>query len=143
MTDNTIAAQIQAALDTLKAQLEAKGFVECTAEAVFRTSGFSPMRIEMSYRVAPGKLCQFLNTRSYSVEQELGREPTFKEMVAAARIQVAELPSPRELAIKDFVNTVERLRTEAEELGIDGDFVNPLMGIMEKLASNALPAPKG
>jgi hypothetical protein len=37
---------------------------------------------------------------------------------------------------------MEALKESAEELGVDGDFMTPIVALMNKLASNALPKPK-
>ena len=134
---------IQADLDVLAQALTDKGYHDADAECIIRTStGYAPLRLELSYRVKPEGTRSYINVRHYQLQSELGREPGFADAVAEAKRQIAELPSQREAMVKDFVNQMEALKTSAEELEIDGDFVSPLMQLMEKLASNALPKPR-
>ena len=51
---------------------------------------------------------------------------------------IQNLPTGDTLKQQDMVRLFEKGKRLAEELGIDGDFINPLVGIMEKLATNAV-----
>jgi hypothetical protein len=51
---------------------------------------------------------------------------------------IQNLPTGDTLKQQDMVRLFEKGKRLAEELGIDGDFINPLVGIMEKLATNAI-----
>jgi hypothetical protein len=130
-----------AQLDALVAALTAKGFHNAHADLTLRDSGnsFSPFSVDVDYKVKADSLTTYLHVRQLNLEDGAGIDDAFEEM----RRKIAELPTIREQEIKEFVNLMERLKTSAEDLGLDVDFVNPLMAIMEKLASNALPAPKG
>jgi hypothetical protein len=129
-----------AQLDALVAALTAKGFYDASADITLRDSeGFSPFSLDLDYKVRADSGATYIRVRAY----DLGEGASIDAALAEAHRKIAELPTKREQEIKEFVNLMERLKTNAEDLGLDVDFVNPLMAIMEKLASNALPAPKG
>jgi hypothetical protein len=131
------------ALDAIVALLAAKGFHSPTAELIIRDSSAStPFRLEASYRTKPNSLNSYISVRHYNLHAELGREPTIEDAFADLREQIAELPTQREQEIKEFVNQMEALKASAEDLGVDGDFMTPIVALMNKLASNALPKPK-
>jgi len=132
-----------AALDALATMVEDKGFHDASAELTLKDSGsYSPFRLEVSYKTMPGSVNSYLSVRHYNLHTELGREPTVEDAFADMRRQIVELPSQREHQIKEFVNQMEALKTSAEDLGVDGDFMTPIVALMNKLASNALPKPK-
>jgi hypothetical protein len=132
-----------AALDAIVALLEDKGFHDADAEVTIKSSGaYAPFRLEASYKVKAGGSCTYLTVRHYNLHTELGREPTVEDAFADMRRQIAELPTQREQEIKEFVNQMEALKVSAEDLGVDGDFMTPIVALMNKLASNALPKPK-
>lgn len=136
-------ALIQADLDALVQALTAKGYYAADAEFKVRDSeAYAPIGLEYSYRVKPDSTRTYCHVHHYNLQAELGYEPVFTDALAEAKRQIAELPSQREHLIKDFVNQMESLKASAEDLGVDGDFVSPLMQLMEKLASNALPKPR-
>ena len=131
-------------LNALVAALLAKGYVEAHADLILRSDeSYAPFGLDLDYKVRADATRSFRSIRYHTLATELGRSPTVGDLLAAGRALIAELPSQREQEIKDFVNQMEELKKSAESLGIEGDFVNPLLAIMEKLASNALPAPKG
>ena len=134
---------IQADLDTLVQALTDKGYHDADADFIIRnTEAYGPIKLEFSYRVRPDSTRTYCYVRHYHLQSELGREPNFDDALTEAKRQIAELPSQREQMIKDFVNQMEAIKETAEDLGVDGDFVSPLMQLMEKLASNALPKPR-
>jgi hypothetical protein len=132
-----------AQLDALAAALTDKGFHDADAEVTIKSSGsYAPFRLEASYKIKAGGSCTYLTVRSYNLQAELGREPTVEDAFADMRRQIEELPTQREQEIKAFVNQMEALKASAEDLGVDGDFMTPIVALMNKLASNALPKPK-
>jgi hypothetical protein len=129
-----------AALDGLAAALRAKGFHSPGADLILRDSeGYAAFSLEVDYKVRPDSMTTYLHMRSYDLEDGASVEAA----VAAMHRKIDEMPSQREQEIKAFINQMEALKSSAEDLGIEADFVNPLLAIMQKLASNALPAPKG
>jgi hypothetical protein len=131
------------ALDAIVALLEDKGFHDADAELTLKSSGsYAPFRLEASYKTKPNGTNSYLSVRHYNLHSELGREPTVEDAFADLRRQVTELPTQREQEIKEFVNQMEALKESAEDLGVDGDFMTPIVALMNKLASNALPKPK-
>ncbi len=136
---NTYTAQ----LDALVATLESKGFHSPDAELTIKSSGsYSPFRLEASYKLKEGGTNTYLVVRHYNLHADLGREPTIDDAFFDMRRQIEELPTQREQEIKEFVNQMEALKASAEDLGVDGDFMTPIVALMNKLASNALPKPK-
>ena len=136
-------ALIQADLDTLVQALTDKGYHDADAEFKIRNSeSYAPIGLEFSYRVKPNSTPTYCNVRHYNLQSELGREPNFNDAMAEARRQIAELPTQREQQIKDFVNQMEAMKVTAEDLGVDEDFMTPIVALMRKLASNALPKPR-
>jgi len=138
-----MAHEYTAQLDAMVTKLADRGFLDASAEVQFRDSnGYTPFAVEFSYRIAEGKLPTYVRVRGHDLRLEL-MEETIEAAFQLANRKIDALPTVREQRIKDFVNQMESLKTNAEDLGLDVDFVNPLMAIMEKLASNALPSPKG
>jgi len=136
-------ALIQADLDTLVQALTDKGYHDADAEFKIRNSeGYAPIGLEFSYRVKPDSARTYCNVRHYNLQAELGYEPGFTDALTEAKRQIAELPSQREQMIKDFVNQMEAIKETAEDLGVDEDFMTPIVSLMRKLASNALPKPR-
>jgi len=136
-------ALIQADLDTLVQALTDKGYHDADAEFKIRNSeAYAPIGLEFSYRVKPDSARTYCSVRHYNLQAELGREPSFDDARAEAHRQIAELPSQREQMIKDFVNQMEAIKETAEDLGVDEDFMTPIVSLMRKLASNALPKPR-
>lgn len=130
-------------LDQITDALKLKGYLDPEASLLFRDSdGYTQIRLEFDYKVRESSSRTYCYVRDYKL-LDAGRDTSnVGDYVDTALEMVAELPTVREAAIKEFINSLERLKDEASDLGIDADFVNPLAAIMEKLASNALPAPK-
>jgi hypothetical protein len=129
-------------LDTITGALTAKGYLDPDAVLQFRPSdGYMHIRLEFDYKVRESSGRKYVTVRDYDLSPGKDVEEVQSYIDRALEL-IEELPTVREAAIKEFVNSLERLKDEAGELGIDADFVNPLASIMEKLASNALPAPK-
>ena len=134
---------IQADLDTLVQALTDKGYHDADADFIIRnTEAYGPIKLEFSYRVRPDSTRTYCYVRHYHLQSELGREPNFDDALTEAKRQIAELPSQREQMIKDFVNQMEAIKETAEDLGVDEDFMTPIVSLMRKLASNALPKPR-
>ena len=130
-------------LDTLVRALTDKGYHDADAEFTLRnTEAHAPFRLEFSYRVKPDSSRTYCYVRHYNLQAELGREPNFDDAIDDARRQIAELPTQREQQIKDFVNQMEAIKATAEDLGVEEDFMTPIVALMRKLASNALPKPR-
>jgi hypothetical protein len=139
---NTIDIEIK--LDHIVELLRAKGFYEASAEfRICDAQSLSNLRLEFDYRVTAHSSRHYASITSYSLQTGERPSPTATDLFVEAFRQVAEIPTARELQVKEFVNQMEKIKESAEDLGIDGDFMNPLVALMEKLASNALPAPKG
>lgn len=130
-------------LDQVTAALALKGYVDPQAMLMFRDSdGYTQIRLEFDYKVRESDGRTYGYVRDYSLVAA-GRDPSaVMPYIDTALEMVAELPTVREAAIKAFINDLERLKGDAADLGLEADFVNPLAAIMEKLATNALPAPK-
>lgn len=130
-------------LDQITAALKLKGYVDPEASLMFRDSdGYTQIRLEFDYKVRESSPRTYAYVRDYKLIADGRDTSNVVDYVDTALDMVEELPTVREAAIKEFVNSLERLKEEASDLGIDAEFVNPLAAIMEKLASNALPAPK-
>jgi hypothetical protein len=135
---------IEINLDRIVELLKAKGFYEASAEfRICDAQNLSNLRLEFDYKVTANSSRRYASITSYGLQTDERPNPTASDLIGEAFRQVAEIPTARELQVKEFVNKMEEVKASAEDLGIDGDFMNPLVAIMEKLASNALPAPKG
>lgn len=136
------AQDIQIKLDQLRELLLGKGFHEASASFTINNSdSWSTMKLEFDYKATPSSPRRYESVRPSDLSGDDG-PATAEDIIVEAFKKVADTPTRRDQMIKDFVNQMEALKSSAEELEIDADFVNPLMSIMEKLASNALPAPK-
>ena len=122
-------------LSTLIDMLEAKGYHDPDAVIRFRSSkAYTQVRLEFDYKTHENATRTY---RSVSMaDTNESQDPIAYFMKAQSMI--AELPTVREARIKEFVNQVEELKSLAEDLEVDVDFVNPLAELMKKLATNAL-----
>ena len=124
-------------LGTLVNMLEAKGYIDGDANISFRTSdvdGEVRIRLAFDYRTRADGSREYQSVGGW--EAEYSTDPLV--YFAKAQSIIAALPTVREARIKEFVNQVEELKSLAEDLEVDVDFVNPLAELMKKLATNAL-----
>ncbi len=128
-------------IDQVIAALTARGYLEADATLMFGGSdNYYQIRLAYNYRAFDGAEVTYKSVRESNLHP--WADPNMAESyVDAALDEIAGLPTSRELQIKGFVNQLEALKDRAVDLGVDADFVNPLAALMEKLASNALPAP--
>jgi len=127
--------EIRNQLNAIAARLAAKGYVNAHAELVLRDDeAWKTTRLDFEYRTSEGASTTYVYVRDMDVEFSTDTADFFREAVA----RVEALPTVREARIKEFVNSLEELKTKAEDLEIDADFVNPLAALMQKLATNAL-----
>lgn len=123
------------ALDELVNALTAKGYHDPEACIRFRESNaWASITLEFDYRVDPEGLRTYERVRPGDVE--FSSDPAV--FFAEAQKRIAAMPTVREALIKAFVNSLEELKSKAEDLELDVDFVNPLTAIMAKLATNAI-----
>lgn len=122
-------------LGTLIDMLEAKGYHDPDAVIRFRSvKAYTQIRLEFDYKTREDGVRTYRSVTPTDVDQSSSPIAYF----AKAQALIAEMPTVREARIKEFVNQVEELKSLAEDLEVDVDFVNPLAELMKKLATNAL-----
>ena len=123
------------ALDEIVNALKAKGYHDPEACIRFRESGaWCEISLEWDYRVTEEGTRTYERVRPSDVD--FSSDPAL--FFAEAQKRVAKMGTVREAKIKEFVNSLEALKSKAQDLEIDVDFVNPLTAIMAKLATNAI-----
>ena len=129
-------------LDQITEALKLKGYHDPEASLTFRDpNGWSAISCNWNWQTDANARTEYASVR-HSNLSVYDDTTDVEAYVRVALEKISEMPSVHEVRIKAFVNSLERLKAEAGDLGLDADFVNPLAAIMEKLASNALPAPK-
>jgi hypothetical protein len=127
--------EIRIQLDAIVAALTAKGYNQPNADLIVRDSeSYTQTRLEYAYRLTEDASTQYEFVRDSHVNWSTNPDDFFGE----AMKRIYEMPTVREAQIKAFVNSLEDLKSKAEDLEIDADFVNPLAALMQKLATNAL-----
>lgn len=122
-------------LGTLIDMLEAKGYHDPDAVIRFRSSKvYTQVRLEFDYKTHENAVRTYKSVSMADTNES--QDPI--DYFMKAQSMVAALPTVREARIKEFVNQVEELKSLAEDLEVDVDFVNPLAELMKKLATNAL-----
>ncbi len=122
-------------LGNLVNMLEAKGYHDPDAVIRFRSvTSYTQIRLEFDYKTHENAARIY---KSVSMT-DAGESQDPLDYFAKAQSMIAALPTVREARIKEFVNQVEELKSLAEDLEVDVDFVNPLAELMKKLATNAL-----
>lgn len=119
------------ALTALKDALSAKGLIGPEVTLSLSTSEWSPIRLELHYKVRDD------STYTY---QTFKAENVFEVDVAVEKATkfVADLKSREELEHEEFMQMLGRVMDRAKDMGLDADFINPLTSMMKKLATNAL-----
>ena len=74
----------------------------------------------------------------FNFDGEYNHQDNLHQVTEAILDFVQNLPTGDTLKQQHMVRLFEQGGRLAEELGIDEDFINPLVGIMEKLATNAI-----
>ena len=74
----------------------------------------------------------------FNFDGEYNHQDNLTQVTEAILDFVQNLPTGDTLKQQHMVRLFEQGGRLAEELGIDEDFINPLVGIMEKLATNAI-----
>jgi hypothetical protein len=127
--------EIRNRLDAIVAALTAKGYNQPNADLVVRDGeSYTQTRLEYAYRFTEAAGTKYETIRDSHVDWSTDPAAFFDE----AMKRIGEMPTVREAQIKEFVNSLEDLKSKAEDLEIDTDFVNPLAALMQKLATNAL-----
>jgi hypothetical protein len=127
--------EIRNRLDAIVAALTAKGYNQPNADLIVRDGeSYTQTRLEYAYRLTEAASTQYEFVRDSHVDWSADPADFFRE----AMKRIGEMPTVREAQIKEFVNSLEDLKSKAEDLEIDADFVNPLAALMQKLATNAL-----
>jgi hypothetical protein len=127
--------EIRNRLDAIVAALTAKGYNQPNADLIVRDGeSYTQTRLEYAYRFTEADGTKYETIRDSHVDWSTDPAAFFDE----AMKRIGEMPTVREAQIKAFVNSLEDLKSKAEDLEIDADFVNPLAALMQKLATNAL-----
>lgn len=69
---------------------------------------------------------------------EFLRGDTIEEAFAKAEAWIAARPDPEQAKLNEFLSAVGAAADLGRELGIDAEFVNPLLATMKSLSENAL-----
>ena len=77
-------------------------------------------------------------TWKFNFDGEYNLQDNLHQVTEAILDFIQNLPTGDTLKQQHMVRIFEQGGRLAEELGIDEDFINPLVGIMEKLATNAI-----
>lgn len=77
-------------------------------------------------------------TWKFNFDGEYNLQDNLHQVTEAILEFIQNLPTGDTLKQQHMVRLFEQGGRLAEELGIDEDFINPLVGIMEKLATNAI-----
>jgi len=118
-------------LEALKAGLSAKGLIGPEVSLQLSTSEWSPIRLEMHYKVRDDSTYTYETFKATAIHE-------LSDAFEKATKFVAELKSKEELEHEEFMAMLGRVMDRARDLGMDEDFINPLTSMMKKLASNAL-----
>ena len=118
-------------MEALRTALTAKGLISPEVTLSMSTSEWSPIRLEMHYKVRDD------STYTY---QTFKAENAFEVDVVVEKATkfVADLKTREELEHEEFMAMLGRVMDRAKDMGLDSDFINPLTSMMKKLATNAL-----
>ena len=102
-------------------------------------TGFDAQRVwfKLYYRGLPTGDSKS-ETWTFNFDGQYNLQDNLHQVTEAILDFIQNLPTGDTLKQQDMVRLFEKGKRLAEELGIDGDFINPLVGIMEKLATNAV-----
>ena len=102
-------------------------------------TGFEAQRVwfKLYYRGLPTSDSK-TETWTFNFDGQYNLQDNLHQVTEAILDFIQNLPTGDTLKQQDMVRLFEKGKRLAEELGIDGDFINPLVGIMEKLATNAI-----
>ena len=95
------------------------------------------VRFQLYYRGLPSSE-HMSETWRFNFDGDYNLQDNLTQVTEAILEFIQNLPTGDTLKQQDMVRLFEKGKRLAEELGIDGDFINPLVGIMEKLATNAI-----
>ena len=95
------------------------------------------VRFKLYYRGLPTSDSK-TETWKCNFDGEYNLQDNLHQVTEAILDFVQNLPTGDTLNQQHMVRLFEQGGRLAEELGIDGDFINPLVGIMEKLATNVI-----
>lgn len=119
--------QIQKRLDALAAKMGAKALRSPAAEFEFRSN--QGPRIVLKHNKA---------LSGWDTDYEFFPGDSPAEAFDKAEEWVADLPTPEERKLSEFMKAVAVAIDLGRENGIDADFVNPLTVLMKKLSENAI-----
>jgi hypothetical protein len=129
MSDNTTIAEIYEALNPLPALLSAKGKVN--PEVDFRLEANADFSVSMSWKKDDAR-------HEYDRDYEYYRAETFAQAVGCARAFIAALPSAEQAKLHAFMGQLGRLIDSGNAVGIDVEYVNPLVETMKRLSEAAI-----
>jgi hypothetical protein len=122
------ASDILREINRLEKLLTNKGF---TAPKIEISVGFSTRELtaNVAYRAGSDVRYQFIH-----IEADDG----FETLIADTEDYINGLKSVAEIQKDTFIASVGRLIDQGREIGIEVDFLNPLVEMMDKLSSNIL-----
>ncbi len=129
MTDNTTIAEIYEALNPLPTLLSAKG--KGRPEVRFMLDANAAFGIFMSWAKEDAR-------HEYETDCEYFHAATFAEALERARAFITELPSAEQAKLHGFMGKLGRLIDAGNAVGIDVEYVNPLVETMKRLSEAAI-----
>jgi hypothetical protein len=120
-------AEIQSRLDALVPAMIAKGFRQPETVVNIRSQGQIAVR---------GSWKDEKNTYGESFQYK--HADTAEEAFALFEAWVASQPDAKERRLNEFLSAVGAAADLGRELGIDAEFVNPMLVTMKSLSENAL-----
>lgn len=127
--DQTAIAQVYEWLNAIPAQLSAKGKIR--PEATVMIEANTRLSIMLKWAKPNQK-----NTWEGSTEFFFG--DSFGEVVAKADAFILALPNAEQAKLQDFMNDLGHLIDSGREVGIDVNYLNPLVESMKLLSENAI-----
>jgi hypothetical protein len=125
-------------MQDLRTKLTMRGFRDVDVSVTLRPEGYSPLRLEVDYRVAEGMEKTYQVFRGEPLDDGSLVTVALGRMFREAHEHVDGLKSRDALEYEAFIAQVGRLMDRARDLGVPVELSNPLADMMRALATNAL-----
>ena len=128
---NINAIQLHVAIKALQARLKSRDFIDPEVSLSVSTKDWRTTCIEVSFKVRDDS--QYTYKSFYGDDASL-----ISDSLVEAHVYIEGLKSKAELEHEEFMAMLGRVMDRAKDMGMDEHFINPLTGMMKRLASNAL-----
>jgi hypothetical protein len=128
---NINAQELHVAIKALQARLKSRDFIDPVVTLSVSTEDWRAVRIEVSFKVRDDS--QYTYKSFYGDDASL-----ISDSLVEAHVYIEGLKSKAELEHEEFMAMLGRVMDRAKDMGMDEHFINPLTGMMKRLASNAL-----